>query len=108
MTISLLSTFYIEYKHLFTGIQSNIYVYTEDAIADDFVILAVQHYYVVHGKDIEQDKMKELIHDILPSSWIASETGDRKLSIRRNKGLITEEQMEKMAQAAVEKDVDVS
>ncbi|CAF4387483.1 unnamed protein product, partial [Didymodactylos carnosus] len=55
------------YDQIINGIRANIYTYEPVADETEFVLLIVQHYYIVHGKDIEPDKMKQIVQELTPS-----------------------------------------
>ncbi|CAF1217575.1 unnamed protein product [Rotaria magnacalcarata] len=73
---------------------------------EEFVLLAVQHYYIIHGKDVESDKMKQVIQDILPSSYIIPQNGDGKTTNKKSKAVINEKQVDSMVELAIKKDAD--
>jgi hypothetical protein len=79
----------------FSGIRTNVYSY-------------VQHYYVIHGKDVEPDKMKQIIQDILPTPYTSPPGSDGKSANKKIKPILNEKQIDAMVQSAVQKDTDVS
>ncbi|CAF1183362.1 unnamed protein product [Rotaria sordida] len=94
------------YDQIINGIQTDIYVYTNGIDPEEFVLLAVQHYYIIHGKDVEPDKMRETIYSLIPRSYTGLQNGDGKSLNKKNKSIITEKQLESMVELAVKKDAD--
>ena len=74
------------------GVRSNIYTYGDNSDSDEFILLAVQHYYIMYGKDVEPEKMKQLILEIMPAS----------------SGNLSDKEIEASVQVAIQKDADVS
>lgn len=75
---------------------------------EEFVLLGVQHYYIIHGKDVEPEKMKQVIQDLLPTSYIFPQNGDGKILNKKNKPAVNEKQLDSMVELAVKKDADVN
>jgi sugar phosphate isomerase/epimerase len=92
----------------FSGIRTNVYSYGQELDPNEFVLLAVQHYYVIHGKDVEPDKMKQIIQDILPTPYTTPPGSDGKSANKKIKPILNEKQIDAMVQSAVQKDTDVS
>ena len=74
----------------------------------EFILLAVQHYFIVHGKDVEVDKMKQLVQDLLPTPYIAVQNGDEKSKDKKTKPLMSDKQIDGIVESAIEKDAEVS
>ena len=91
-----------------TGIRYNVYESNPVADPAEFILLAVQHYYIMHGKDVEADKMKQIVQDLLPTPYIASQNGDEKGKDKKTKPLMSEKQIDGIVESAIEKDSEVS
>lgn len=75
----------------------------------EFILLAVQHYYIEYGKDVELDKMKQIVQDLLPTPYTSpSQNGDGRTPNRKVKPIMSEKQIDEIVRSAVEKDADVS
>jgi hypothetical protein len=95
----------------FIGIRANIYSYGPEIDPAEFILLAVQHYYIVYGKDVELDKMKQIVQDLLPAPYITpppSQNGDGKAPNKKIKPIMNEKQIDDIVRNAVQKDADVS
>ena len=96
-------------KKIFLGIRNNIYAYVPEFDPDEFILLAVQHYYITYGKDVELDKMKQIIQDLLPAPYTNSgQNGDGKSGNKKIKPVLNEKQIDDIVRNAVQKDADVS
>lgn len=92
-----------------SGIRGNIYQYSPEADPGEFILLAVQHYYIIYGKDVELDKMKQIVQDVLPPPYTTGvQNGDGKSDGKKLKPIMTEKQIDDMVRAAADKDADVS
>lgn len=92
-----------------SGIRANIYNYSPEADPGEFILLAVQHYYIIYGKDVELDKMKQIVQDVLPAPYTTGvQNGDGKSDAKKLKPLMTEKQIDDIVRGAADKDVDVS
>ena len=91
-----------------TGIRHNVYESNPVADPAEFILLAVQHYYIIHGKDVEPDKMKQIVQDLMPTPYIASQNGDEKSKDKKTKPLMSEKQIDSIVESAIEKDSEVS
>ena len=97
------------YSQIINGIRANIYEYNPDVDPGEFVLLAVQHYYITFGKDVEEDKMKAVVQELLPAPFTNPvQNGDGKGSNKKIKPLMSEKQIDEIVRSAVLKDVDVS
>ena len=97
------------YDQIINGIRANIYSYGRDVDMSEFVLLAVQHYYIIHGKDIEQDKMKQIVQELIPAPHLnPNQNGDGKSSNKKIKPLFTEKQIDEIVKNAIQKDNDVN
>ncbi len=75
----------------------------------EFILLAVQHYYIIYGKDVELDKMKQIVQELLPTPYTSSpQNGDGKAANKKLKPIMTEKQIDDIVRNAVQKDADVS
>ncbi len=91
------------------GIRANIYNYSVETDPGEFILLAVQHYYVIHGKDVEPEKMKQIVQEVLPAPYTTGvPNGDGKSSNKKIKPIMTEKQIDDIVRSAVDKDADVS
>jgi len=96
-------------KNIVIGIRSNIYTYTAETDPGEFILLAVQHYYIMHGKDVESDKMKQIIQDLMPAPQSPSQNGDGKAANKQKiKPFMDEKQIDQAVLSAIQKDDDVS
>jgi len=76
---------------------------------NEFILLAVQHYYIVYGKDVELDKMKQIVQELLPAPYTSvQQNGDGKSANKKIKPLMSEKQIDDIVRNAVQKDADVS
>ncbi|CAF3603065.1 unnamed protein product [Adineta steineri] len=91
------------YEQIINGIRSNIYSYEPDVDPAEFVLLAVQHYYVIHGKDVEPEKMKEIVQELMPAP---QNVGDGKANNKKIKPFLNEKQIDETVQNAIHKDAD--
>ena len=89
------------------GVRSNIYTYGDNSDSDEFILLAVQHYYIMYGKDVEAEKMKQIILEIMPAPRTNLLNNDGKGN-KKIKSFMTEKEIAPSVQAAIEKDTDVS
>ncbi|CAF3613901.1 unnamed protein product [Rotaria sp. Silwood1] len=94
------------YDQIINGIRTDVYSYGGGLDPEEFVLLAVQHYYITHGKDVEADKMRQVIQELLPTSYVVPQNGDGKLMNRKKQPLVTEKQLESMVELAIHKDND--
>lgn len=93
----------LTYDQIINGIRSNIYPYTPDAEPSEFILLAVQHYFIVYGKDVEPEKMREVVQYLLPTPYILPANGAKS---KGAKPLLNERQIEELVQGAMIKDKD--
>ena len=90
------------------GIRANVYSFTPELDPIEFALLAVQHYFIIHGKDIDPEKMKQLVQEILPIPMITPRpTTGGKSSKSSTKGLLSEKQIDELVQTALDKDEEV-
>ncbi|CAF3943400.1 unnamed protein product [Rotaria sp. Silwood2] len=94
------------YDQIINGIRNDIYTYNDGLDPEEFVLLAIQHYYVTHGKDIDLNVMRQVIQELLPASYVVPQNGDGKVTNRKKQSLVTEKQLDGMAELAVQKDAD--
>ena len=93
----------------FSGIRANIYNYSPESEPGEFILLAVQHYYIIYGKDVELDKMKQIVQDVLPAPYTTGvQNGDGKSDGKKLKPIMTEKQIDDIVRGAADKDADVS
>jgi tmRNA-binding protein len=90
-----------------SGIRNNIYTYLPEFDPSEFILLAVQHYYILHGKDVEPDKMKQIIEDTLPPPYTSSMASENSRANRTKKPLLSEKDIDGMVQNAIRTDVEV-
>ncbi len=96
-------------NYFLIGIRANIYTYSPEMDPNEFILLAVQHYYIVYGKDVELDKMKQIVQELLPAPYTtAPQNGDGKSVNKKIKPLMSEKQIDDIVRSAVQKDDDVS
>ncbi|CAF1669087.1 unnamed protein product, partial [Adineta ricciae] len=93
------------YEQIINGIRSNIYTYDVDFDPAEFILLAVQHYYIMYGKDVEQEKMKQIILELMPAPQTNLLNNDGKGN-KKIKPFMTEKEIDTSVQAAIEKDAD--
>ncbi|CAF1043310.1 unnamed protein product, partial [Didymodactylos carnosus] len=86
------------YEQIINGIRANIYTYEPVSDEGEFSLLIVQHYYIIHGKDIEPDKMKQIVRDITPPPFVLSDS-NQKIQL-----VLTEKQIDIIVQKAIQKD----
>ena len=87
----------------------NVYNYNPETDPGEFVLLAVQHYYIIYGKDVELDKMKQIVQDVLPAPYTTGmPNGDGKPDAKKMKPILNEKQIDDIVRSAVDKDADVS
>lgn len=72
------------------------------------MLLAVQHYYIRNGKDVEPEIMKQLIQEIMPAPMNLPQNGDGKVNNKKVKPFMNEKQIDDAVQEAIRKDADVS
>lgn len=89
------------------GIRVNIYPYAPDIDPSEFILLAVQHYFIVYGKDVEPEKMREVVQYLLPSPYTAAQNANGSKSNKGMKPLLSEKQIEEIVMGAMQKDADV-
>ncbi len=99
----------LTHQFLFIGIRANIYNYNPETDPGEFILLAVQHYYIVYGKDVEPDKMKQIVQEVLPAPYTTSvQNGDGKAGNKKIKPIMTEKQIDDIVRSAIDKDAEVS
>jgi hypothetical protein len=98
----------LTHQFLFIGIRANIYNYNPETDPGEFILLAVQHYYIVYGKDVEPDKMKQIVQEVLPAPYTTSvQNGDGKAGNKKIKPIMTEKQIDDIVRSAIDKDAEV-
>ena len=94
---------------LFLGIRANIYPFSPEIDPEEFILLAVQHYFIINGKDVESDQMKKIVQDLLPAPYYMTQSPDAGTKgSKAIKPILSEKEIDGLVQAAVQKDADVS
>lgn len=94
---------------LLLGIRANIYPFNPEIDPEEFILLAVQHYFIIYGKEVESDQMKKIVQDLLPTPYYMTQNPEAGTKgSKAIKPILSEKEIDGLVQAAVQKDVDVS
>lgn len=85
----------------FSGIRTNVYKFEEEFDPIEFALLAVQHYFIEHGKDIDEEVLREVIQKLMPPPTPSGKS-------KTLKPFLNDKDFEQVFQIALQKDEEVN